>query len=58
MPFIEKHIGSADWRRCEAATLAFGSILEGPSPQSLQPYLTQAIDLMIRLVRLYPYIYV
>jgi importin subunit beta-1 len=51
MPFIEKHITSTDWRRREAATGAFGSILEGPSQQVLQPYMPQAIDLMIRLMR-------
>lgn len=51
MPFIEKHITSTDWRRREAATSAFGSILEGPSQQVLQPFMAQAIDLMIRLMR-------
>ena len=33
---------SADWRRREAATLAFGSILEGPAEQVLQPLVAQA----------------
>jgi len=30
-PFIQQHLVSDDWRRCEAASLAFGSILDGPS---------------------------
>ncbi len=51
MPFIEKHIQSTDWRRREAATLAFGSILEGPSQQALAPVMSQAIDVMIRMMR-------
>jgi len=50
MPYIEKHIQSTDWRRREAATLSFGSILEGPS-ESLTPYMQQAMDVMIKLMR-------
>jgi len=50
-PFIERHITATDWRRREAATLAFGSILEGPSPKALQPYMADALNLMIRLMR-------
>ena len=42
MTFIGAHIGSADWHRREAATLAFGSILEGPAPSLLQPLVAQA----------------
>jgi len=51
MPFIEKHITSAEWRQREAATLAFGSILEGPSHDILLPYLPQALDVMIKLMK-------
>ena len=43
MPFVEKHILSADWRRREAATLSFGSILEGPSDAILAPFMQQVI---------------
>ena len=51
MPFIDKHIGQMnDWRRREASALAFGSILEGPSTQALAPYMSQAIDVMIRMM--------
>ena len=42
MPFIEKYIQAQDWRRREASTLAFGSILEGPQQNILKPYLAQA----------------
>ena len=51
MPYIEKHITSADWKRREAATLSFGSILEGPSDTILAPYMQQAMDVMIKLMR-------
>jgi len=50
MPFLDKHIASPDWRRREASALAFGSILEGPSAQSLAPYMSPAIDAMIRMM--------
>lgn len=50
MPFIQTHINSGDWRRREAATLAFGSILEGPSQDVLAPFMPQAIDKMISLM--------
>nr|KAJ0200756.1 hypothetical protein LSAT_V11C600342300 [Lactuca sativa] len=32
MPSIEEKITKPDWRQREGATYAFGSILEGPSP--------------------------
>lgn len=50
MPFIDKHISSGDWRRREASALAFGSILEGPSPNSLSPFMSPAIEAMIRMM--------
>ena len=51
MTFIQAHIASADWRRREAATLAFGSILEGPAEQVLQPLVAQAMPVMIGLMK-------
>lgn len=43
MPFIQAHIGSPDWHYKEAALMAFGSILDGPSENRLKPYITQAM---------------
>jgi len=51
MPFIDGHIASPDWHRREASALAFGSILEGPSPQSLAPFMSPAIEAMIRMMQ-------
>lgn len=51
MTFIGAHIGSADWHRREAATLAFGSILEGPTAELLQPLVAQAMPVMIGLLK-------
>ncbi|KAJ8771359.1 hypothetical protein K2173_026536 [Erythroxylum novogranatense] len=47
MPFIEENITKADWRQREAATYAFGSILEGPSPDKLTPIVNVALNFML-----------
>ncbi|KAK9274887.1 hypothetical protein L1049_022141 [Liquidambar formosana] len=47
MPFIEENIAKPDWRQREAATYAFGSILEGPSPDKLIPLVNVALNFML-----------
>lgn len=47
MPFIEENITKPDWRQREAATYAFGSILEGPSPEKLIPLVNIALNFML-----------
>lgn len=47
MPFIEENITKPDWRQREAATYAFGSILEGPSPDKLVPLVNHALPFML-----------
>ncbi|KAM7273001.1 hypothetical protein ACFE04_027665 [Oxalis oulophora] len=47
MPFIEENISKPDWRQREAATYAFGSILEGPSPEKLIPTVNVALQFML-----------
>ncbi|XP_059449667.1 importin subunit beta-1 [Corylus avellana] len=47
MPFIEENITKPDWRHREAATYAFGSILEGPSPDKLTPIVNVALTFML-----------
>ncbi|KAJ6838534.1 importin subunit beta-1-like [Iris pallida] len=47
MPFIEDNITKPDWRQREAATFAFGSILEGPSPDKLTPIVNVALNFML-----------
>ncbi|KAJ3674289.1 hypothetical protein LUZ60_004905 [Juncus effusus] len=47
MPFIEENISKPDWRQREAATYAFGSILEGPSPGKLAPIVNLALNFML-----------
>ncbi|XP_074291728.1 importin subunit beta-1-like [Silene latifolia] len=47
MPFIEENITKLDWRQREAATYAFGSILEGPAPDKLTPIVNVALNFML-----------
>ncbi|KAL5816843.1 hypothetical protein ACOSQ3_025221 [Xanthoceras sorbifolium] len=47
MPFVEENITKPEWRQREAATYAFGSILEGPSPEKLVPLVNIALNFML-----------
>ncbi|KAL5814428.1 hypothetical protein ACOSQ4_025069 [Xanthoceras sorbifolium] len=47
MPFVEENITKPEWRQREAATYAFGSILEGPSPEKLVPLVNVALNFML-----------
>ncbi|PKA64707.1 Transportin-1 [Apostasia shenzhenica] len=47
MPFIEVNITKTDWRQREAATYAFGSILEGPSPEKLTSIVNLALNFLL-----------
>ena len=47
IPFIEENITKPEWRQREAATYAFGSILEGPSPDKLTPIVNVALTFML-----------
>eukprot|EP00879_Flechtneria_rotunda_P012371 GHRR01012918.1.p1 GENE.GHRR01012918.1~~GHRR01012918.1.p1 ORF type:complete len:702 (+),score=217.59 GHRR01012918.1:232-2106(+) len=61
MPFVTENIGKNskpdDWRLREAATFAFGSILEGPSPHSLADIVRQAMGfLLVAMKDPHPYV--
>ncbi|KAJ2742230.1 karyopherin Kap95 [Coemansia sp. BCRC 34301] len=51
IPFVEQHIANGDWRYREAAVMAFGSILDGPEPSMLNPLVTQALPVLIRMLK-------
>uniref|UniRef100_A0A9I9CC95 Importin subunit beta-1 n=1 Tax=Cucumis melo TaxID=3656 RepID=A0A9I9CC95_CUCME len=42
-----ENITKSDWRQREAATYAFGSILEGPAPEKLMPIVNVALAFML-----------
>ena len=41
IPFISQHMEDPDWRKREAAIMAFGSILEGPPAEKLKQIIDQ-----------------
>ncbi|KAF3794631.1 Importin subunit beta-1 [Nymphaea thermarum] len=51
MPFVQENISKPEWRRREAATYAFGSILEGPSPDKLTPLVNLALEFMLHAMK-------
>ncbi|KAJ1971490.1 karyopherin Kap95 [Dimargaris xerosporica] len=51
IPFVEGNIRNEDWHHREAAVMAFGSILEGPEPAVLAPLVTQALPVLIEMVK-------
>lgn len=48
MPFVEGNIKNENWKFREAATLAFGAILEGP--KNLGPLISQALPVLMSLM--------
>ena len=52
MPFVQENIAKRaseeDWRWREAATIAFGSILAGPSPQHLVPLVREGLTFLLK----------
>ncbi|XAR68780.1 hypothetical protein NMG60_11000145 [Bertholletia excelsa] len=51
MPFVEPNILKPDWRSREAATYAFGSILEGPSVEKLAPMVHAGLDFLLNAMK-------
>nr|XP_023922462.1 importin subunit beta-1 [Quercus suber] len=51
MPFIEANISKPDWHCREAATYAFGSILEGPTIDKLTPLVHAGLDFMLKAMK-------
>eukprot|EP00921_Rhytidocystis_pertsovi_P003689 GHVQ01006414.1.p1 GENE.GHVQ01006414.1~~GHVQ01006414.1.p1 ORF type:complete len:898 (+),score=153.99 GHVQ01006414.1:139-2832(+) len=42
--FVTTNFGDADWRRREAAVMAYGSIMEGPDSDKLKPLVQQSFQ--------------
>ncbi|XP_022744162.1 importin subunit beta-1-like [Durio zibethinus] len=51
MPFVESNILKPDWRCREAATYAFGSILEGPTVEKLSPLVQAGLDFLLAAMK-------
>lgn len=51
MPFINENIKNSNWQYRDAAVMAFGSIIEGPSVEKLKPIVEQAMPMFIELLK-------
>ncbi|GHP04367.1 hypothetical protein PPROV_000312100 [Pycnococcus provasolii] len=51
MEFVKMHITGAEWRQREAATFAFGSILEGPRREKLKPLVAMGLDFLLTALK-------
>lgn len=51
MPFVENNITKPEWRNREAATFAFGSILEGPSIEKLSPLVHAGLGFLLNAMK-------
>lgn len=51
MPFVESNIQKTEWRNREAATFAFGSILEGPSIKTLSPLVHAGLGFLLHAMK-------
>ena len=47
MAFVQEHITQGDWQKRDAATMAFGSILDGPSSDETARLVTMALPHML-----------
>ncbi|KAH6837544.1 ARM repeat superfamily protein [Perilla frutescens var. hirtella] len=51
MPFVEANISKTDWRSREAATFAFGSIIDGPSIEKLSPMVNAGLNFLLNAMK-------
>ena len=51
LPFITQHISSANWRLKEAATIAFGCILDGPKEAIIRELVSKAFPVILENMR-------
>ena len=50
LQFVETNIRGETWNAREAAVMAFGSVMDGPEPSTLQPLVTQAFPVLIAML--------
>ncbi|KAG5183553.1 armadillo-type protein [Tribonema minus] len=51
VPFVTANIQNENWRQREAAVMAFGAVLEGPSPDKLSPLVRGAMPVLLTAMR-------
>ncbi|CAM9580768.1 unnamed protein product [Ascophyllum nodosum] len=51
VPFVTESINSPNWRQREAAVMAFGAVLEGPSVEKLSPLVHSGMPILIGLMK-------
>lgn len=51
LPFVTQNINNTNWRLKEAAVMAFGMILDGPSDDKLSPIVMQAMPILINCLK-------
>ena len=50
LQFVETNIRGESWNTREAAVMAFGSVMDGPEPSTLQPLVAQAFPVLIAML--------
>ena len=50
LQFVETNIRGENWNTREAAVMAFGSVMDGPEPSTLQPLVAQAFPVLISML--------
>jgi len=50
MPFVNSKIQDGNWRNRDAAIMAFISILDGPSSDTIGPYVSQSVPVLLTML--------
>ncbi|VEU40075.1 unnamed protein product [Pseudo-nitzschia multistriata] len=50
MPFVTPNIQDSNWRKRDAAVMAFISILDGPSSDAIGRYVTESVPLLLNML--------
>lgn len=49
--YVNSNISSNDWRKREAALMAFGSVMDGPDSEVVRPLITQGVPVLLSILR-------
>jgi len=50
MPFVQQNIQNENWRLRDAAIMAFISMLDGPKEETIGPYVSQSVAVLLQLL--------